>query len=50
MSFEFSLEVTDDGDHIADEDTEDENQGPEMGQVQDSITAGKIRRNPCKPT
>jgi len=31
ISFEFSLEVTDDGDYVADEDTEDvENQVPEM--------------------
>ena len=42
--------MTRDGDHVADEDVEDvENQGLEMGQVQDSIAAGRTRRNPVSP-
>jgi len=50
VSSEFSPEVTQDEDHVVDENTKDvENQGSKMGQVQDSVAAGKTRRNSCKP-
>ena len=51
ISIGFSPEVTQNGDHVTNEDTEDvENQGSEMGQIQDSIVGGRIRRNPRIPT
>jgi len=41
--------VTQDENHVADEDTEDtENQGQVMNQVQDSVAAGRGKRNPQK--
>ena len=39
--------MTQDGDHVAD-DEDVENQGPQMGQVLDSITTGRIKRNSRK--
>ena len=45
VSFKFSLEVIRDEDHIVDEDIEDvENQGSEIGKVQDSIAAERTRK------
>ena len=39
-----------DEDHVANKDTKDaKNQGPQMGQVQDSIAVGRTRKNPRKP-
>ena len=50
VSFEFSSVVTRDEDHVANEDTKNvENQGWQMGQVQDSIATERTRRNPRKP-
>jgi len=49
VSIKFSPEVIKDGDHVADEDIEDvENQGPDMGQIQDHIATGRTRRNSHK--
>ena len=43
--------MTQGGDHGANEDADDdEDQGPVMGDVQDSITVERTRRNPCKPS
>jgi len=45
VSFEFTPKVRQDGDHVADGDTKDvENQGPEMGQVQNSIASGRTKK------
>jgi len=42
--------VTQDSDHIADQDTDDdEDQGHVMGDVHESITVGRTRRNLRKP-
>ena len=50
VSFEIAREVTHGGVHVADEDVDDdEDQGSVMGDVQDSITVGRTRRNSCKP-
>ena len=50
VSFKLSPKVTQHGDHVTDEDIEDvENQGSQMGQVQDSNAAGRTRRNSCNP-
>ena len=38
VSFDITPEVTQDGDHVANEDADDEDQGKVMGDVQDSIT------------
>ena len=48
VSFEITTEVTKDGDHVADMDVDDEDQGPVMGDVYDSIILEKTRRNPRK--
>ena len=46
LSFEILQTVTWDENHVADEDTKDtENQWQVMGQVPDSITVGRGRRN-----
>jgi len=43
--------VTQDDDHVADENVDDdEDQGPVMGDVYDSIAVGRNQRNPCKPS
>ena len=48
--FEISLTVTQDENHVADENTEDiENQRQVMGKVQDYVAAGQGRRNSQKP-
>jgi len=50
VSFEITHKVTHGGVHVADEDVDDdEDQGSVMGDVQDSITVGRTRRNSCKP-
>jgi len=48
VSFELTPEVTHGGDHVADED-DDENQRLVMGDVQDFIAVGRTRRNLRKP-
>ena len=50
VSFEILLTLTRDENHVANEDTEGtENQEQVMGQVQDSVAAGRERRNSQKP-
>jgi len=50
VSFEVITEVTHGDDHVADEDTDnDEDQGQVMSDVQDSITIGRARRNSRNP-
>jgi len=45
ISFKITTEVTQGGDHIVDKDTDDdEDQGPVMGTVQDSIAIKRTRR------
>ena len=51
VSFEITREVPRDGDHVAYEDAnDDEDQEYVMGEVQDSTAVGKTRRNSCKPS
>ena len=51
VSFEVITEVTHGDDHVADEDTDnDEDQGQVMSDVQDSITIGRARRNSRNPS
>jgi len=46
VSFEITPEMTQGGDQVADEDTDiDEDQGPVMGEFQDSIAVGRVQSN-----
>jgi len=50
-SLEITPTVTQDSDHVADQDTDnDEDQGQTMGDVHESIAVGRTRRNSCKPS
>jgi len=43
--------MTRDNDHVADQDTDDdENQGQVTGDVHEFIAVGRTRRNSCKPS
>ena len=49
--FEITPEVTQSGDHVSNEDADDdEDQEPVMGDIQDSIAVGRTQRNPRKPS
>ena len=51
ISFEITPEVTQVGDHVADEDADiDKDQGPVMGDVQNSNAVGRTRRNTRMPS
>jgi len=49
--FEITPEVTQGGNHLSDQDVEnDDDQWQVMGDVQESIANGRAWRNPCKPS
>jgi len=52
VSFEVILSVTQGRDQVVEQnvDNDDEDQGQAMGDVQESITVGRTRRNSCKPS
>jgi len=48
ISFEIIPAMTQSGDHVADQDADNEDQGHAMGDVQEFIAVGRARRNSCK--